>query len=84
MVDSSPLYFSEKSLKFLIKKLKKKFKIKLFQRYDLSNHLSWAINRKPGGMNSYTNILGQEIEEKYKLNLVKKRICDLLIGVIYK
>ncbi len=79
-----PWYFSEKSLRYLIKNLKKKFKIKFFQRYDLSNHFFWAIKRKPGGMHYFNNIWGKEIEDVYKKKLVEKKICDTLVGVIYK
>lgn len=78
-----PWYFSEKSINFLLKKLKKKFKINVYQRYDLSNHMVWNKDGKPGGMNYYTSKWGSEIEELYKKNLEKKRICDTIVGIIY-
>ena len=78
-----PWYFNENSLRFLLKKLKKKFKIIRDQRYDLSNHLYWMKNKKPGGMNFYSKFLGKEIEEKYKKNLISKGYFDTLVGIIY-
>ncbi len=78
-----PWYFNENSLKFLLKKLKKKFKIIRDQRYDLSNHLFWMKNGKPGGMKYYSKFLGESIEEKYKKNLISKGYFDTLVGIIY-
>lgn len=77
-------YFSDKSLKFLLKKLKKKFKILYDQRYDLSNHMIWARDKIPGGSKRFTKFLGKELEENYKKNLIKTKFCDTLWGVIKK
>ena len=44
-----PWYFSSHSLKFLLDKLDCKFEIEFDQRYDLSNHLTWLLEGKPGG-----------------------------------
>jgi len=77
-----PWYFSEKSLTYLLNKLDMKFDILLDQRYDLSNHIKWARDGKPGGMGMYTNALGEEIEILYKRNLIKTKNCDTLIGII--
>lgn len=78
-----PWYFNENSLKFLLKKLNKRFKILKDQRYDLSNHLYWMRYGKPGGMNAYTKYLGENIEKKYKKNLISMGHYDTLVGVIY-
>lgn len=79
-----PWYFSEKSLKYLLKKLRKKFNLEFYQRYDLSNHLIWNRDGKPGGSGHFTKIWGKNIENEYKKNLAKLRICDTLVGIIYK
>jgi SAM-dependent methyltransferase len=79
-----PWYFSEKSLEFLLKKTECKFEIKYDQRYDLSNHMFWAINGRPGGMGIFTDLLGSELEDNYKENLIKIKKCDTLIGIIHK
>ena len=75
-------YFSEKSLKFLLSKIGKPYKIILDQRYDLSNHMIWARDGKPGGMGYFKKILGSDVESNYKKSLIKSRTCDTLIGII--
>lgn len=79
-----PWYFSEKSLKFLLDQLNQPYEILLDQRYDLSNHMTWARDGKPGGMGRFTDKLGKDIEEAYKKSLIKSGHCDTLIGVITK
>ncbi len=79
-----PWYFSEKSLKYLLNKLNVKYDILFDQRYDLSNHITWAKEGKPGGMGKYTHELGEEIENLYKKNLIKLGKCDTLIGILKK
>jgi len=78
-----PWYFSEASLKYLLKKINKKFKLEFYQRYDLSNHLIWSRDGKPGGSGYFTKIWGKKIEDEYRKNLAKLRICDTLVGIIY-
>jgi len=75
-------YFSEKSLKFLLKKIDRPYKIIFDQRYDLSNHMIWARDGKPGGMGYFKKILGNNVESNYKKSLIKSRLCDTLIGII--
>ena len=75
-------YFSEKSLKFILKKIGRPYKIIFDQRYDLSNHLIWARDGKPGGMGYFKKILGKDIESNYKKSLIKSGACDTLIGII--
>lgn len=79
-----PWYFNEKSLNYLLSKLNLNYEIIRDQRYDLSNHLIWARDGKPGGMGRFTDKLGKEIEEIYKNELIKTGYCDTLIGVISK
>lgn len=75
-------YFSKKSLSFLLNKLNKNFKILLDQRYDISNHLVWNSEGRPGGMGKYSSIIDKKIEKNYKHILIKSGYCDTLIGVI--
>jgi len=78
-------YFTEKSLAFVLNKIDNiNYKILRDQRYDLSNHMVWARDGKPGGMSFFTNKLGVELEEKYKNSLVQSGYCDTLIAVIEK
>jgi hypothetical protein len=77
-------YFTENSLRHALGKLGLPFEIRLDQRYDLSNHMTWARDGKPGGMGRYTNVLGAELEEAYKRQLVRSGHCDTLIGIVQK
>jgi SAM-dependent methyltransferase len=79
-----PWYFSEASLHFLLKQLGLPYDILLDQRYDLSNHMVWARDGRPGGMEQYTHALGKELEESYKKALIRVGKCDTLIGIIKK
>ena len=79
-----PWYFSSKSLKFLLEKLNCKFDIEFDQRYDLSNHLTWLLEGKPGGMKKYSSLFGNNLEKKYKDKMLKTKKCDTLIGILKK
>jgi SAM-dependent methyltransferase len=77
-------YYSHKSFSYLLSELGWSHEIHLQQRYDLSNHLAWAQNRKPGGAGTFTNILGREIEEHYKTALIRAGISDTVVGIVTK
>lgn len=79
-----PWYFSEPSLHHLLKQLGHPYEILRDQRYDLSNHLVWARDGRPGGMGRFTALLGEELEENYKQALIRAGRCDTLVGVISK
>lgn len=77
-------YFSEASLRYLLDRTEEDYEILLDQRYDLSNHMIWARDGKPGGMGRYTGLLGNDLEEFYKQALIKKGKCDTLVAIITK
>lgn len=77
-----PWYFSESSLRYLLGRIGRPYEILLDQRYDLSNHMVWARDGRPGGMGRFTAILGHELEENYKKALIRIGKCDTLIGII--
>lgn len=77
-----PWYFSEASLRYLLEKIGRPFQVLLDQRYDLSNHMVWARDGRPGGMGRFTQSLGAELEEDYKKALIRTGKCDTLIGII--
>lgn len=79
-----PWYFSERSLGFLLDQIGCSYEIQRDQRYDLSNHIIWARDGRPGGMGRFSEILGVDIEEDYKKALIRSGHCDTLIGVITK
>ena len=79
-----PWYFSDKSLRFLLDQLGLPYNIQLDQRYDLSNHLIWARDGRPGGMGRFSKVFGKEFDQMYKSTLIQQGKCDTLIGVITK
>lgn len=79
-----PWYFNEPSLHYLLKQLGKPYEILRDQRYDLSNHMVWARDGRPGGMGRFTEELGIELEESYKQALIRTGRCDTLVGIISK
>jgi SAM-dependent methyltransferase len=78
-----PWYFSETSLRYALGRLGRRNEIVLDQRYDLSNHMVWARDGRPGGMGRFTAALGAELEEAYKQALIRARRCDTLIGIVH-
>ena len=79
-----PWYFSEPSLHFLLKQIGHPYEVLRDQRYDLSNHMVWARDGRPGGMGRFTAKLGDELEEAYKQALIRVGKCDTLVGIIGK
>lgn len=77
-------YFTEKSLGYLLDRLDCKWELRRDQRYDLSNHMTWARDGKPGGMGRFTPLLGEEIEEAYRQALIRSGHCDTLVAVLRK
>jgi hypothetical protein len=75
-------YFTEKSLAATVTKAGGRGEIRLDQRYDLSNHIVWARDGKPGGMGRFTNVLGQDVEDVYRRALIRSGLGDTLIGIM--
>lgn len=76
--------FSKPSLEYLLRSLGHPFEILLDQRYDLSNHMVWARDGRPGGMGHFTAKFGAELEDQYRQALIRSSHCDTLIGVVIK
>lgn len=79
-----PWYFSETSMRVLLGQTGCSYQILRDQRYDLSNHMIWARDGRPGGMGRFTGKLGTELEEAYKQALIDSGNCDTLVGIISK
>ncbi len=77
-----PWYFNERSCKFLLEQLPCNYEILLDQRYDLSNHFSWALDRRPGGSGRFSAKLGDDLDEMYRALLVKRGRCDTLVAIV--
>ena len=77
-----PWYFSEPSLRYLLERTGQAFSILREQRYDLSNHMVWARDGRPGGMGRFTALLGKELEDLYRKGLIAAGRCDTLVGIL--
>jgi SAM-dependent methyltransferase len=77
-------YFNKESLTDVLNKTGYKFQLFPDQRYDLSNHITWMLEGKPGGMNKYSHIFGTELDKLYKEKLKENWLCDTIICVIEK
>lgn len=78
-------YFTKKSFEYLLSNIDGiSFEIILDQRYDLSNHMVWARDGKPGGMERFTEKLGKEIENQYRKALIDSGYADTVIAIIKK
>lgn len=77
-------YFSPKSLSFILDQLDCHYKFMPEQRYDLSNHLVWLQEGKPGGQGRYNSIFSKETLESYANDLKNKWMCDTFFVYIWK
>lgn len=76
-------YYSKDTLaKMLAKAGFEKYEIKEFQRYDISNHINWMMNGKPGGAGKYDAVFSMEMREEYKRCLERNKTCDGLLAII--
>lgn len=77
-------YFNRRSLEYVARNVADKFEILLEQRYDLSNHMAWAMRGKPGGQGRYSASFTSELESAYRDSMIKTGHCDTLVCRIYK
>jgi SAM-dependent methyltransferase len=75
-------YFSSQSLTRLLSKVGCHSEIRFDQRYDLSNHLVWLRDGKPGGMGRFTEKFGRTIEDQYRAALVAAGYGDTLVAIM--
>lgn len=80
-----PFYYSKKTLAAMFDKAGfTGYEILPAQRYDLSNHMSWMMEGKPGGQGKYNNVIGKKTLNSYAEDLKRKFKCDTLFAVIKK
>lgn len=77
-------YFNRESLTEVLKKTGCNFELFPEQRYDLSNHMIWIQEGKPGGSGRYSNIFGSDLDKLYKEKLKENWLCDTIIAVVEK
>lgn len=77
-------YYSPKSLKYVLDKFDLKYEMTPEQRYDLSNHITWLMEGKPGGQGRFSHVFSQQLIEQYKKDLKEKWLCDTIFVIIDK
>lgn len=77
-------YYNPKSISYILEKLGYDYDLIPEQRYDLSNHMTWMMEGKPGGQGKYDQIFSRQLNEKYMDDLKSKWMCDTMVVVINK
>jgi SAM-dependent methyltransferase len=77
-------YYGPKSLSYILDKLNLKYELFAEQRYDLSNHITWMMEGKPGGQGRFNHIFSEALREKYAEDLKKHWLCDTIILIIFR
>ncbi|MDE5778562.1 MAG: class I SAM-dependent methyltransferase [Lachnospiraceae bacterium] len=72
--------FNEKGLAYVFQQAGFNYEIDYIERYDLSNHLYWLGNEKPGGKGFYAGVLGEEVNRVYVEELKKQKQTDTLFA----
>lgn len=69
-------YHSPKSLEVVMQGLPARWKVAPDQRYDLSNHIVWMTEGKPGGQGRFNDLFSPETLASYKRDLIQAWRCD--------
>ena len=77
-------YYTPTSIKYVLNSLKYKFEIVPEQRYDISNHMTWMMEGKPGGQNKFFKEFGLEFDQTYRQRLKDTWQCDTIFFYIWK
>lgn len=77
-------YFNKESLEYVLKHVAKDYEIIPEQRYDLSNHMNWALYGKPGGQGKFSSFFLPELDKAYLKSMRETGHCDTFIVKIYK
>lgn len=75
-------YYSPKSLSFILDSLGYDYQLIPEQRYDLSNHIVWMTEGKPGGQSKYNAIFSNDLISEYRKNLKDSWKCDTILAII--
>ncbi len=77
-------YFTRQSLANVLKRTGFSFDLYPEQRYDLSNHITWMLNGKPGGLGRWSDVFGEGLDHQYKERLKKLWLCDTIVAVVHQ
>lgn len=77
-------YYTPRSLSAVLGKLGLRYRLLPEQRYDLSNHIVWMTEGKPGGQNRFSEVFTPALSEKYKEDLKAAWKCDTIMLEVFR
>ena len=77
-------YYSPQSLSYVLDQLGYRYELVPEQRYDLSNHMTWMLDGKPGGQGRFTSEFGEDVLEAYRKQLIDTWQCDTIFLYVWK
>ena len=75
-------YFNRESIANLLDKTGYPYELLPEQRYDISNHMVWMLEGKPGGYGRFSDVFGPELDTMYKEKLKANWLCDTIVAVV--
>lgn len=73
--------FSQRTLRDVLGRAGYSPQISPVQRYDLSNHMVWMMEGRPGGAGRFKHLLRPEVETAYAESLKAGWVCDTIFAV---
>lgn len=73
--------FNANSLKYLLEKAGFDAVIINLQRYDISNHIFWLKEKRPGGQGFYNKIFSDNLKMEYEKMLIKCGKTDTIFAI---
>tara|TARA_B110000902_G_scaffold179452_1_gene203413 strand:- start:11338 stop:12231 length:894 start_codon:yes stop_codon:yes gene_type:complete len=77
-------YYTPASLKYVMEKLGYQYELLPEQRYDLSNHMVWMNEGRPGGQGQFKEQLGDAVNNTYTQHLKDTWQCDTMFLYMWK
>ena len=77
-------YYTPKSLAFVLDQLGYRYELVAEQRYDISNHMTWMFDGKPGGQGRFTELFGEQLVEDYRQRMIEQWQCDTVFLYVWK
>lgn len=74
--------YSHRTLSYILTRAGYSANVFPAQRYDLSNHMVWMMEGKPGGAGRFKKLFTPELELAYAEALKRQWKCDTLFGVL--
>lgn len=76
-------YYTPRSISGVLDKLGYDYSLIPEQRYDLSNHIVWMTEGRPGGQGRFSKVFSQDLTDYYKNELKAAWLCDTIFIIIY-